>query len=104
MQERASQEAVLWHDYIVFASLYGIADKVAKELRDINPQALETAMGMDYMTMNRVVFMSNSMANSITSAVVSHAQTSTSVGGGGGFSSFGGGGGFSGGGFGGGSR
>ncbi len=104
MQERASQEAVLWHDYIVFASLYGIADKVAKELRDINPQALETAMGMDYVTMNNVVFMSNNMANSITSAVVSHAQTKVSVGGGGGFSSFGGGGGFSGGGFGGGSR
>ena len=104
MKERASQEAVLWHDYIVFASLYGIADKVAKELREINPEALETAMGMDVPTMNNVVYISNNMANSITSAVVSHAQTSVSVGGGGGFSSFGGGGGFSGGGFGGGSR
>ena len=104
MEQRASQEAVLWHDYIVFAALYGIADKVAKELKDINPQAFEEAVGMDYPTMNNVVFISNNMANSITSAVVSHAQTSTSVGGGGGFSSFGGGGGFSGGGFGGGSR
>ena len=95
---------MLWHDYIVFASLYGIADKVAKELKDINPEAFETAVGMDYPTMNNVVYISNNMANSITSAVVSHAQTSVSVGGGGGFSSFGGGGGFSGGGFGGGSR
>lgn len=104
MEQRASQEAVLWHDYIVFAALYGIADKVAKELKDINPQAFEEAVGMDYPTMNNVVFISNNMANSITSAVVSHAQSSVSVGGGGGFSSFGGGGGFSGGGFGGGSR
>ena len=104
IKERASQEAVLWHDYIVFASLYGIADKVAKELKDINPEAFEEAVGMDYPTMNNVVYISNNMANSITSAVISHAQTSVSVGGGGGFSSFGGGGGFSGGGFGGGSR
>lgn len=104
IKERASQEAVLWHDYIVFASLYGIADKVAKELKDINPEAFEEAVGMDYPTMNNVVYISNNMANSITSAVISHAQTSVSVGGGGGSSSFGGGGGFSGGGFGGGSR
>lgn len=105
IRERASQEAVLWHDYIVFASLYGIADKVAKELKDINPQAFETAVGMDYPTMSNVVILSNNMATSILGAVAAHhAQTSVSVGGGGGSSSFGGGGGFSGGGFGGGSR
>lgn len=103
IKERASAEAVLWHDYIVFAALYGIADKVAKELKDINPVAFEQAMGVDYPTMHNVVVISNNMGNSITSSVV-RAQTASSVGGHGGFSSFGGGGGFSGGGFGGGSR
>ncbi len=103
IEQRASQEVALWQDYIIFAALYGIADKVAKELKDINPQAFEEVVGCDYPTMNRVVFLSNNMANSITNTVV-RAQTASSVGGHGGFTSFGGGGGFSGGGFGGGSR
>jgi len=103
IKERASEEAILWHDYIVFAALYGIADKVAKELKEINPVAFEQAVGVDYPTMHHVVFLSNNMGNAITSSVV-RAQSASSVGGHGGFSSFGGGGGFSGGGFGGGSR
>ena len=103
IKERASEEVALWHDYIVFAALYGIADKVASELKEINPTAFEQVTGMDYMTMYNVVYVSNNMASSITSSVM-RAQSATSVAGGGGFSSFGGGGGFSGGGFGGGSR
>ena len=104
IQERAGQEVALWQDYIIFAALYGIADKVAKELKDINPQAFEQVVGCDYLTMNRVVYMSNNMANSITNTVVRRQQTATSFGGHGGYTSFGGGGGFNGGGFGGGSR
>ena len=105
--ERASQEVALWNDYLVFASLYGIADKVAKELKDINPQAFEQMMVYDYPTMNDVVRMTRSMGNSITNARAqnfSGGSFSPSRGGFGGFTSIGGGGGFSGGGFGGGSR
>ena len=32
-------EVHLWQDYLVFATLFGIADKVAKELKDIDPIA-----------------------------------------------------------------
>ena len=105
--ERASQEVALWHEYLIFAALYGIADKVAKELKDINPQAFEQMMVYDYTTMNDVVRMTRNMANSITNARVqnlSGGSYSPSRGGFGGFTSIGGGGGFSGGGFGGGSR
>ena len=103
LKERGTKEAVLWHDYIVFAALYGIAEKVAKELRDIDPKVFEEVTGFEYVHMHRMIYISNSMANSITGSIA-RAQTFTSVRGGGGFSSFGGGGGFSGGGFGGGSR
>lgn len=103
INERKSAEVVLWHDYIVFAALYGIADKVAKELKDIDPRAFESAVGYDYVTMHRLLYISNHMGSSITNTMVRQ-QTSASVGGHGGFSSFGGGGGFSGGGFGGGAR
>lgn len=103
MKERHTSEAVLWREYLVFAALYGIADLVAKELQQINPQAFETYVGYSPNVMNRVIFFSNNMASNVTGAVISN-QNAGSVAGHGGLSSFGGGGGFSGGGFGGGVR
>lgn len=103
LDERKTTEVALWGDYIIYAALFGIADKVAKELKDINPKAFEEAVGYDYPTMHRLVYLSNRVGGNVVSSAV-HYQTSTSVKGGGGFSSFGGGGGFSGGGFGGGAR
>ncbi len=106
MQERGSRDVGLWQDYLVFASLYGIADVVAKELKDIDPQFFEEANNLDYDTMSNVIYRNNILSNAITNAQVratsgssGHGGTSSFSGGG-----FGGGGGFSGGGFGGGSR
>lgn len=102
INERKSVEVVLWQDYLVYAALFGIADKVAEELKEINPKAFEEVVGYDYSTFHRVIFLSNHYGTSMTKVV--SAQTASSVAGHGGFSSFGGGGGFSGGGFGGGAR
>lgn len=105
LDERGSAEVGLWHDYLVFAALYGIADKVAKELKEINPQAFEEIMYYDYNTTWQLIHLSRVMADSITNARAAQASKSNaSRGGFGGVSSFGGGGGFSGGGFGGGGR
>ncbi len=105
LEERGSAEVALWHDYLVFAALYGIADTVAKELKEINPQAFEEIMYYDYNTTWQVIRLSRIMADSITNARAMQASgSSASRGGFGGVSSFGGGGGFSGGGFGGGGR
>jgi len=101
--ERKSEEVALWQDYLIYAALFGIAEKVAKELRDINPQAFEESVGYTYPTMSRVLIFSNNMGTSMVNAVAAQ-QTRSSVGGHGGHASFGGGGGFSGGGFGGGAR
>lgn len=101
--ERQSYEVALWKDYIIYAALFGIADKVAKELKDIDPKAFETYVGYDYPTMRYLLRYSHNMNTGIERAVTRQ-QNATSVRGGGGFSSFGGGGGFSGGGFGGGAR
>lgn len=104
LKERGTKEVALWQDYIIYASLFGIADKVAKQLQDIDPKAFETYVGMSYPTYRNVIHVSNNMGSGITSAVASSHQSTFSVGGGGGHASFGGGGGFSGGGFGGGGR
>ena len=109
VEDRNSVEVGLWQDYLVFASLFGIADQVARELKDINPQAFDEVVMYDYTTFNDVIRMTNRLANNITNAraVPSSAAgmpSAGSIGGFGGGASFGGGGGFYGGGHGGGVR
>ena len=94
----------LWRDYLIFASLVGIADKVDKELKDIDPVLFERACSMGYNEMSRVIYLSDSYSNVLsTYARPASTYSGGSLGGfsrsgGGGHSSFGGGGGFSGGG------
>ncbi len=102
MKEKETLEAHLWKEYLVYGALYGIADKVAKQLKDINPQLLEQELGYDYPTIYTVINLNNSLSRSITRTQIG--QNSGRSGGFGGGTSFGGGGGFSGGGCGGGSR
>lgn len=108
VDKRESVEVGLWQDYLVFASLFGIADQVAKELKDINPQAFEEVVVYGYPMMNDVIRMSDTLSRSITNARIQQASSggtaASSWGGFGGHSSFGGGGGFYGGGHGGGVR
>lgn len=102
--ERGVGEVALWQDYLIFAALFGVADKVAKELKDINPKAFDENMMYDYYTMNQIIHATNGLSSSITNARQSYASRQGAAGGHGGAASFGGGGGFSGGGFGGGAR
>ncbi|MDO5321485.1 MAG: DUF2207 domain-containing protein [Bacteroidia bacterium] len=107
LKERASREVVLWQDYMVYAALFGVADKVADELKEINPMAFKDVQNISTDTFRNVVFMSNDLGRAITSAHVQYSGSSGSHGsrgGYGGHSSYHGGGGFSGGGHGGGSR
>ena len=105
IDERRTQEAVVWEDYLVFGALYGIAEKVAKELSDINPKSLPESMQSsgsifaDPVLTRNLIWSCNRLSHSITNQAVSHRSA-----GHGGSSSIGGGGGFHGGGFGGGAR
>lgn len=103
VRERASEEVALWNDYLVFGALYGIADKVAKELAEINPKLFEQTVYSDPYTARQVVWMSRDLSNSILNTAARSAAAAAK-GGFGGRASFGGGGGFHGGGFGGGAR
>ncbi len=102
IKEKEAVEAVLWKEYLVFGALYGIAETVAKQLKDINPQLLEQEDGgFDYATLYLILRLNDSLSRSITNASMDAEARSGGFGGG---TSFGGGGGFSGGGAGGGSR
>lgn len=118
IKDKATMEVTLWQEYLVYASLFGMAEKVAKELKDINTELAEQVLvtGLDTTSMYDLIRMTNALSRSIThtpaQSFTSPYSTgsfggsfgSGSRGGFGGHSSFGGGGGFHGGGFGGGSR
>ena len=105
-KERGAVEVGLWKDYLVFAQLYGIADKVASQFQKLFPkefQEMAQTVGVDPNVMMRTIRLNNNMsASAINNAVAK--QQAGSIKGMGGHTSFGGGGGFSGGGFGGGGR
>ena len=113
LNERGIQEVTLWKDYMVYATLFGNAKRVIKEMQKINPEyfkmddiAGQMAQGMTVPTIYTVFQRGTADAYS-AKMLREHPSSSGSshrFGGGGGFSSFGGGGGFSGGGFGGGVR
>lgn len=102
--QREAVEVALWKDYLVYAQLFGMAEKVADQFKKLYPAQFEEfsrSVGLDSRTLWSTMYWTNRMSDRAFSHAVSKAG---SVSGGGGHTSFGGGGGFSGGGFGGGSR
>lgn len=97
--EKEPIEVALWEDYLIFGQLFGIADKVAKDFKDIYPDVITEDMYTDIVFVN--YFSYHAMVD--TASAKSRAESYSA--GGGGFSSGGGGGGsFGGGGGGGGFR
>lgn len=112
-KEREAPEVSLWGQYLVFAQLFGIADKVAKGFAKLYPDQFteySEKYGVDPVAMRSIVHSWTSITSRAYDAAYSEkisresSSSSGSSGGFGGHSSFGGGGGFSGGGHGGGSR
>ena len=109
IDERHVQEVSLWKDYMIYATLFGIADQVIKDMKQINPEYFnmdQVANQMaDDMTLPTIY---STMHSSTTRAAMSKAEREAArearSSGRGGHSSWGGGGGFSGGGCGGGVR
>ena len=119
LNQRESIEANLWKEYMVYAALFGIADKVAKQLKDIDPKFFEKTFNYDYRTFSSVLSSSQSISRALGNAIVSATRpvyyssggssssssySGRSRSGGGGYTSRSGGRGYSGGGRGGGGR
>ena len=100
--ERHISEVTLWNDYLVYATLFGIADQVLADMKQINPEYLKMNQITRNLTDRTVVPVLLSTTSSTATSI--HHSVESRNSGGGGHSSFGGGGGFSGGGSGGGVR
>ncbi len=101
IDDKTVPELVLWEKYLVYATAFGIADKVLKQLKVVYPQITEgdlagyTYMYLMYSNNFNTSFL-NTLNTSVTTSYHSATNYSSGSGGGGGFSSgggFGGGGG-----------
>lgn len=102
MKEKEAIEVKLWQEYLIYAQMFGIADKVAKQFKKMYPEVIE-GYNYDFDTIILINDFSHTAIKSATDArqaAIDRANSYSS--GGGGFSSGGGGGGSFGGGSGGG--
>lgn len=97
LDKREVPEITLWEKYLVYATAFGIADKVLKQLKTVYPNLESMTSDNTYTCMNLMINtnFTSSFSNSISSAMSSaytSATASSGSGGGGGFSGGGGGG------------
>ncbi len=97
MKNKEAIEVKLWDEYLMFAYLFGMAEKVAKQFKDLYPEIVEEmeAHNFDYHTVSYINTMS---ARTVQAASAARQAAESYSSGGGGFSSGGGGGGSFGGG------
>ena len=87
-------EVHLWDEYLMFAYLFGMADKVAKQLKNMYPEI----MAQQEFNYDTIIFVNNISTRSVMAASSARSAAQSYSSGGGGFSSGGGGGGSFGGG------
>ena len=110
VSERQTQEVGLWKQYLIYAQLFGISEKVAANLRHLYPAQFEdfsrNAFDTKDFDLREVLAITSSFSAPVSASAKNTDSDSGSSrsSGGGGSSSYGGGGGYSGGGYGGGTR
>ncbi len=98
MKNKEAIEVHLWKEYLMYAQIFGIANKVAKQFKNLYPDLITD------MNYEGIVIVNNISSNGIHHAESARSRAQSYNSGGGGFSSGGGGGGSFGGGSGGGCR
>ena len=104
IEDKSSIEVHLWEYYLIYAQIFGIADKVAKQFKDLYPEISEVKEYNFDNVMGNIILVNAMTSNGFSVADAAREAAQNYSAGGGGFSSFGGGGGSFGGGSGGGCR
>ena len=97
MKSKEAIEVKLWDEYLMFAYLFGMADKVAKQFKDLYPEIV-AEMEANNINYGTFVYINNISSNAVRAASAARSAAENYSGGGGGFSMGGGGGGSFGGG------
>lgn len=77
IDQREAFEAGLWKEYLVYGALFGIADRVARQLKDIDPRLFEETFHCDYASFGSAITLSESLASSLRAAASSGAPVSS---------------------------
>ena len=90
IDKREAIEVNLWNEYLIYAQIFGIADKVAKQFKKLYPEIMENMnqMGYDYDDIFFIYMISDT---GVASAKSARDAANSYSGGGGGFASGGGG-------------
>lgn len=97
MDQKTTLEVKLWDEYLMFAYLFGIADKVAKQLKNLYPEIVQQ-LEEQGMNLDTIYYINSISTSSVSAASAARSAAESYSSGGGGFSSGGGGGGSFGGG------
>lgn len=84
-------EVHIWDEYLMFAYIFGIADKVAKQLKNLYPEVLTNQD--NYVDFDTLMYINYISTRSVNAATTARSRAESYSSGGGGFSSGGGGGG-----------
>ena len=98
MDTKEVMEVHLWDEYLMFAYLFGTANKVAKQLKNLYPQEFTEYTANSGVNLDTIVFINDISVRSVNAASSARSAAQSYSSGGGGFSSGGGGGGSFGGG------
>ena len=90
MKEKEAFEVHLWDEYLMFAYLFGMAEKVAKQFKNLYPEVMEQMQNNDF-DYNTFIFINNISSKSVSAASSARSAAESYSSGGGGFSSGGGG-------------
>jgi uncharacterized membrane protein YgcG len=94
LDERGVGEVKLWKDYMIYATLFGIADQVIKEMKKVNPEYFHMDEVAGQMADDRTLpIIYSTLHRSTSHAIAAKAARESRANGGGGHSSWGGGGG-----------
>lgn len=97
MNEKEAIEVKLWKEYLMYAQIFGIANKVAKQFERLYPEVIEQLSNENF-TISDMMLLNNFSNNVVSAASTARSRAESYSSGGGGFSSGGGGGGSFGGG------
>lgn len=98
MDTKETLEVKIWDEYLMFAYLFGMADKVSKQLKNLYPEYIEQELERNNLDLTTLVLINNMTTRSVNAASAARSAAQSYSSGGGGFSSGGGGGGSFGGG------
>ncbi len=95
IKEREAMEVQLFEEYLIFAQIFGIAKKVAKQFKDLYPEMIQES---NFTSYDYILYVNMSSYRGVSAAETAKYRAENYSSGGGGFSSGGGGGGSFGGG------